>query len=189
MMTVLQRPDASDSAERLAQARAHRRRWARDAVLLRTIDPDAVCDTAALGTLPDWVGAPADARAELAVLAGAVLTARRLRRTIEGQVLAAVAAAIGGYRLEAVLALSGRVPSVDVEPWGDDPVARLHALGGEVLVRCFDGPASVRAELAGLFPPSDALAEADPAALSRVACDAGMFWDWCEPDFDPKDGQ
>jgi hypothetical protein len=181
MTAVLERAVETDSGERLAQARAHRRRWARDAMLLRTIDPDAVSDTAALGGLPDWADAPPASRTRLAVLGGAVLCSRRLRRTIDGRVLSAVAAVLGEHRLDAVLALPGRVRALDSLGWGDEPVEQLHALGGEVLVRSVDVPASIREALSRLFPRSAQTVQADRATLCRIAGDALMFWDRGEP--------
>jgi hypothetical protein len=176
-MTDGQAQSASpDRAGRIAQASAHRRRWARDAVSLRAIDRDAVLDTVVLGTLPDWVGETEPARTALAVLTGAVLRSRRLRRTLEGRVLSAVSRTIGEPRLDAVLCLPGRVRAVQSVPWAPDPVAQLHALGGEVLVRCFDGPASVRSALSRLFPRSEMLEHVAPTALHRVASDALTIW-------------
>ena len=181
MTAVSEPPDPMDGVERLARASAHRRRWARDAALLRAIEPDAVLDTAALGGLPDWVDAPPVSRTRLAVLGGAVLCARRLRRTIDGRVLAAVAAELGERRLDAVLALPGRVPAMDALRWDDEPVAQLHALGGEVLVRSVDVPAAIRAALARWFPPCGQALEMDRATVSRVVGDALMLWGRDEP--------
>ena len=189
MTAVRERPGPMDGVERLAQACAHRRRWARDAALLRTIDPDAVSDTATLGGLPDWVDAPPAARTRLAVLGGAVLCARRLRRTIDGRVLAAVATALGERRLDAVLALPGRVPAMDTLRWDDEPVAQLHALGGEVLVRSVDAPAAIRDGLAQRFPPCGQALEADRATLCRVVGDALMLWNRDEPATAPQEGR
>ena len=181
MTSVLEHPVETDGVERLAQARALRRRWARDAMLLRTIDPDAVADTATLGRLPHWADAPPAARMRLAVLSGAVLLSHRLRHTIDGRVLSALAAMLGEHQLDAVLALPGRVPPPDALDADDDPIEQLHALGGEVLVRSVDAPASIRDELARLFPQRESAVHADQATLCRIAKDALMIWARNEP--------
>lgn len=169
-------PAEAAGADRFERALEHRRRWARDAALLGTVDPWRLEDTAALGAMPDWVGEPQALRRARAVLAGAVLRARALRRTVSGPVLTVLVATIGAPRLEAVLALPARVPLLDATPLPEDLIEHLHALGGELLVRTHAGPASIRAAIARLFPPSDALGQADPAALRRVADDVAMLW-------------
>jgi hypothetical protein len=60
--------------------------------------------------------------------------------------------------------------------WDADPVAQLHALGGEVLLRSASAPVAMRRRLAMLFPRSNALGSVEPALLSRVADDARMLW-------------
>jgi hypothetical protein len=116
-----------------------------------------------------------------------VLCARRLRRTIDGRVLAAVAAVLGEHRLDAVMVLPGRVPAMDTLRWGDDPVAQLHALGGEVLVRSVEAPAAIRDGLARLFPRCGPALEADRATLCKVVGDALMLWDRHEPATAPQE--
>jgi hypothetical protein len=162
--------------DRFERALEHRRRWARDAAVLGTVEPWRLQDTAALGAMPDWVGEPEAIRRERAVLAGAVLRARALRRIVSGPLLSALVATIGAPRLEAVLALPARVPLLDATPLPADLIEHLHALGGELLVRTHAGPPSIRAAIARLFPPSDAFGQADPAALRWVADDVAMLW-------------
>jgi hypothetical protein len=181
------RPAAGDASERLAQAREHRRRWSRDAALLRSIPAEAVPDTAALGRLPDWVDASPVSRGALAALGGALLCARRLRRTIDGRVLCAVAAVLGERTLDAVLAMPGRGAAVDALRWEDDPVAQLQALGGEVLVRSVDAPDTVRAGLSRLFPRCGLEPDLDGSAMRRITDDALMLWDPAEPSAAPRE--
>jgi hypothetical protein len=181
MTTPTGHPAAGDASERLAQAREHRRRWIRDAALLGSIPAEAVPQTAALGGLPDWVEASPDSRSALAVLSGALLCGRRLRRTIDGRVLSAVAAVLGERTLDAVLALPGRSGAADALAWDEDPVAQLQALGGEVLVRSLGAPDAVRTALSQLFPRCRLERELEPSALRRIADDALMLWDPVEP--------
>jgi hypothetical protein len=166
----------SPGFDRFEQARALRRRWARDAALLGTIGPDMGAHALELGALPHWVALPQAERTGFAVLTGAVLRSRRLRRTVDGAVLTAVASVIGEQRLDAVMALPGRVTDRTSRRWAADPVAQLHALGGEVLLRGLEGSAALRARLAAGFPVSDRLAEVDPQALRRIENDAWMLW-------------
>jgi hypothetical protein len=167
--------------EGFAGAAESRRRWCREARTLATLSGPHTpalrsADTVALGRLPDWVAADPQARDELALLCGAVLCATALRRTIDGRVLGPLGQALGSARLSAVTALrvSSGLPAM--RDWGGDPVAELTALGGEALVRDLDGPPAVRARLARLFPPSDALGGADPRGLRQAVDAARMLW-------------
>lgn len=176
MTRGLEHPPRSSGPDRFEQARVLRRRWAHDAALLGTSGTDALQYGVALGSLPQWVAIPEAARAGFAVLTGAVLRSRRLRRTLDGAVLRAVAAVIGEDRLDAVMALPGRVPERTVSHWTADPVATLHAQGGEVLMRNLEGPVALHTRLAGWFPGSDRLTAVDRQALQRIERDAWMLW-------------
>jgi hypothetical protein len=176
MNGTLGHPTRPTGPDRFAQARALRRRWARDAALLGTVGPDIEAHAVALGSLPHWVAlAPAE-RIGFAVLTGAVLRSRRLRRTVDGAVLTAVASAIGEERLDAVMALPERVTDQTSWRWAADPVSQLHALGGEVLLRGLEGSAALSRRLAAWFPVSDRLAEAELQVLRRIETDAWMLW-------------
>jgi len=191
MSTALEHPVGSTGADRFERARALRRRWARDAALLGTIVADTVSDGVALGSLPQWIAIPRAARTGFAVLTGAVLRSRRLRHTVDGAVLTAVAAVIGADRLDAVMALPNRVrePTPSSSRWGADPVARLHALGGEVLLRGFDGPDALRRRLAHWFPASDCLSGVEQDALHRIESDAWMLWSGRSPAASPMESR
>jgi len=186
MSAAVMHPDGSTGADRFEQARVWRRRWAQDAALLGSIGAIAATDGLALGSLPPWLALPQAERVGFAVLTGAVLRSRRLRRTVDGSVLAAVSAVIGEDRLDGVIALPRRLAEPPPLRWSADPVAQLHALGGEVLVRAFDGPETVRQRLAGWFPPSDRLARADRRALQRIGTDAWMLWEGHPPVRSPE---
>lgn len=174
------------SSEALRDAAEARHAWCTNARVLAAIDDAglpglSITDTGALGRLPSWVCATPEARAELALLTGAVLCARRLRRTIDGRVLGGVADALGAQRMAAVSALGHRVDLPESWNWGDDPVGALSAIGAEVLIRAFDGPAPVQARLARLFEASDLLGAADAARLRRIADTALMLWQPPDP--------
>ncbi len=128
-----------------------------------------------VGRLPGWVHQPAPDRMRLAVLGGAIVRARRLRQTIDGAVLAGVADVIGERALDDVLRIHAARGVLHDAPWGDDPVRELAGLGGEVLARTSGCTAGNVRRLAMLFPPSRSLADADPAALQRIAADATMI--------------
>ncbi|MCX7272491.1 MAG: hypothetical protein NTV19_04675 [Burkholderiales bacterium] len=197
---------AEPAAQRLARARDARERWCRDARLLGSIAYEAdasrsplrqdvgghgrtmlaaawerragLLDGAvtALGALPDWAEASRESRRELALLAGAMVRARPLRRSIDGVLLSLVAFEIGEARLDLITRLCAGRPALSSGPWSADPVADLLQLGGEVLLRTAECPDAVLERLAMLFPASEALAQADAADLRRVADDARMLW-------------
>jgi hypothetical protein len=170
----------SGSATSAAGAEA-RRRWCLEARTLADLgDGEAarlrLSDTTPVGRLPEWAALEPAARDELARVAGAVLCASRLRRTIDGRVLRPLSAAIGAARLSAVIALRPPVtPGADWH-WGEDPLAALTSLGGEALVRDAALPPAVAQRLARLFGPSDTLAGVDPAGLRRAVDAARMLW-------------
>lgn len=160
---------------------AARRRWCLEARVLASADPSAVprlglSDAACIGRLPDWVAAEPSARTELALLVGAVLCASALRRTVDGRVLGPVSAALGSDRLTALAALRPPAAPKVGWIWTDDPVGALTALGGEGLVRVAARPDAVARRLAACFGPSDALGDADLAALGRAVEAARMMW-------------
>jgi hypothetical protein len=129
-----------------------------------------------LGPLPDWAEAGRQRRRELALLAGAVLRARSLRDATEGPLLKAVAAEIGEERMDVVIRFFARRAPLAADGWRHDPVAQLHGLGGEVLLRAADLAPVLHARLSLLFPVSAELARADLAVLRRIADDARMLW-------------
>lgn len=167
--------------EAFAGAAQSRRRWCREARALAMLSgPDSpalrLADTVVLGQLPDWVAADPRNRDELALLCGAVLCATALRRTIDGRVLGPLGRALGAARLSAVTALRGPAGLPATRDWGEDPVAALTALGGEALVRDLEATPAIRARLARLFPPSDALGGVDPRSLRQAIDTARMLW-------------
>jgi len=192
--------------DRFAQARERRRRWCADARILGGIAFEADSSRSPLAApsagragsllaaawerrvglgsdsllgavaLPDWAKADRSRRRELAVLAGAILRARSLRESIDGGLLKAVAAAIGEQRLDLITRFFARRESPVSMAWAADPVAQLHALGGEVLLRAGAFPPALHARLSMLFPVSAALSRADVAMLRRIADDARMLW-------------
>jgi hypothetical protein len=192
--------------DRFAQARERRRRWCADARILGGIAFEADCSRAPLvapgsvragsllaaawerraglsgispvdaGPLPDWAKADKARRRELAVLTGAILRARSLRESIDGVLLKTVAAAIGEERLDLITRFFARRESPVSLAWAPDPIAQLHALGGEVLLRAGDFAPALHARLSMLFPVSVELTRAEPATLRRIADDARMLW-------------
>jgi hypothetical protein len=126
----------------------------------------------AFAGLPDWLLWPGPQRDLLACVTGAIVRAPRLRATIDGRLLSAVAQAIGEARLEDLIARFGANPPLETRGWSDEPVRELRALGGEVLLRAAACNPTVRARLALLFPPSQALAEVSDDTLRRIAWEA-----------------
>jgi hypothetical protein len=129
-----------------------------------------------LGPLPDWAEAGRERRRELALIAGAILRARALRDATEGALLKAVADAIGEERLDVITRFFARRAPLLSDVWRIDPVAQLHGLGGEVLLRAAGLAPALQARLSLLFPVSADLARSDVAALRRIADDARMLW-------------
>jgi hypothetical protein len=164
-----------------ADAADQRRVWCRKAVVVAGLpaegfEPLDFADSQAIGRLPSWVEATESERHALALLAGAVLCARRLRRTLDGTVLRRLAQAIGDRRLAIVSALAQRAAPPAGWDWGDDPVSALTALGGEVLIRAMDAPLVLQERLALLFPPSNRLGSIDSVRLKWLADTARMLW-------------
>lgn len=173
-------PELEGADRRGAEAR---RRWCLEARVLASTDMASrvvtprlrLSDTAWIGRLPDWVRGGPEARAELALLAGAVLCASTLRRTVDGRVLQPLAARLGAERLAALTALRvSAAPPLDWD-WGEDPVAGLTALGGEALVRVTPLPPALANRLARLFGATDVLAGLEPAAVRRAVDLARML--------------
>jgi hypothetical protein len=160
-----------------------RRRWCTEVRLLAHAEaaagagapPLRLSDTAWVGRLPDWVRAGPEARAELALLAGAVFCAKALRRTVDGRVLQPLAARIGADRLAALAALRTSAAPPDDWHWGEDPVAGLGAIGAEVLVRATPLPPALVHRLARRLGATDVLDGVDPAALRRTVDLARML--------------
>jgi hypothetical protein len=158
-----------------------RRRWCLEARTLAAAGDGRgrarlrLSDTACLGRLPDWVRAEPAERASLALRAGAVLAASRLRRCIDGRVLAPLSARLGASRLAAVQALRPPIAPPSDWGWGADAPAALTALGGEAMVRAAAPSPAVALRLARLVGTTNVLGEADPADLRRVVDLARML--------------
>lgn len=201
----------SPQPDRYAHARQRRQRWCADARILGAIAFEADRSRAplatpvsgragsllaaawerragvapepalGLGPLPDWAEVGRERRRELALLAGAVLRARALRDATEGALLKAIAGEIGEERLDVVTRFFARRAPLAVDGWRRDPVAQLHGLGGEVLLRAADLAPVLHARLSLLFPVSTELARADVVVLRRIADDARMLWGDADP--------
>jgi hypothetical protein len=168
---------AATNAESGAEAR---RRWCVEARALAALGDGTAArlrlsDAACVGRLPDWAALEPPARLQLARIAGAILCASRLRRSIDGRVLGPLSAAIGAGRLSAVTSLRPAVAPAADWRWGEEPLDALTALGGEALVRDAALPPAIAQRMARLFGPSDALAGADAAGLRRVVDTARML--------------
>ena len=191
--------------DRYAHARQRRQRWCADARILGAIAFEADRSRAplaspvagrggallaaawerragvatdpplGLGPLPDWAEAGRERRRELALLAGAVLRARALRDATEGALLKAVAGEIGEERLDVITRFFARRAPLAGDGWRRDPVAQLHGLGGEVLLRAAELAPALHARLSLLFPVSTELARADLEVLRRIVEDARML--------------
>ncbi len=93
----------------------------------RSLSPQSLDD---LRQAPDWVGWGDAERTRLVRLTGAAASARRWRRTIDGEVLRQAADSIGEPALDALLALPDMLtPDLASEAAGD-----IEQLGGRLLL-------------------------------------------------------